>query len=88
MIPKLTLTDNPTSAMRSAIVGPLVLFNESQAGPENYRPLAILVSDASTDNIVGGLWGSTANSFLHIDLLFVPEELRGAGLGRSLIDLL
>jgi GNAT superfamily N-acetyltransferase len=83
--PKLTLTASPTSAQRRAIVDPLVEFNETQAGPENYRPLAILVSDAATDNVVGGLWGSTANSYLHIDLLFLPNELRRIGLGRRLM---
>jgi GNAT superfamily N-acetyltransferase len=85
MTPKLTLTDDPTPAMRRAIVDPLVLFNEAQAGPENYRPLVILVSDSATGSIAGGLWGSTANSHLHVDLLFLPAELRGAGLGRRLM---
>ena len=84
--PKLTLTDAPTPAMRSAIVDPLVRFNEAQIGqPQGYRPLVILISDPVTETIFGGLWSATANAHLHIDLLFVPEELRRTGLGRRLI---
>jgi GNAT superfamily N-acetyltransferase len=84
--PKLTLTDAPTPAMRSAIVDPLVRFNEAQIGhPQGYCPLVILISDPVTETVIGGLWGATANAHLHIDLLFVPEELRRTGLGRRLI---
>ena len=86
MMPKLTLTDRPTPAMHMAILAPLGRFNDAKAGPENHRPLAILISDPATDGILGGLWGSTANHFLHVDLLFVPEDLRRLGLGRRLMQ--
>jgi len=86
MIPKITLTDAPTPQMRQAIVEPLVEFNHSRIGkPETYRPLVILLSHPESDDIVGGLYGSTAFSHLWIDLLFVPESVRGLGIGRKLI---
>ena len=86
MIPKITLTDAPTPQMRQAIVEPLVEFNNSRIGrPEVYRPLVILLTDPVNDEIVGGLYGSTMFSYLHVDLLFVPEPLRGAGIGRKLM---
>ncbi len=86
MIPKITLTDAPTPEMRKAIVEPLVEFNHSRIGkPETYRPLVILLSHPGSDEIVGGLYGVTAFSYLHVDLLFVPESMRGIGIGRQLM---
>jgi len=86
MIPKITLTDAPTPQMRQAIVEPLVEFNHSRIGkPETYRPLVILLSHPESDDIVGGLYGSTAFSHLWIDILFVTESVRGLGIGRKLM---
>jgi GNAT superfamily N-acetyltransferase len=86
MIPKITLTDAPTPEMWQAIVEPLVEFNNSRIGkPEAYRPLVILLSDPDSDEIVGGLYGSTLFSYLRVDLLFVPESMRRSGIGRKLM---
>ncbi len=85
-IPKITLTDAPTPQMREAIRNPLVEFNHSRIGkPETSRPLVILLSDPESDEIVGGLYGSTFFSYLWVDLLFVPESVRRAGIGRRLM---
>jgi GNAT superfamily N-acetyltransferase len=84
--PTITLTDTPDPGARQAILGPLVWFNGQQAGrSEDYRPLAILLSHPDTGEIIGGLWGGTMYSHLHIDLLFIPRELRKAGIGRRLM---
>jgi GNAT superfamily N-acetyltransferase len=88
MIPKITLTDAPTPQMRKAILEPLVEFNHSRIGkPETYRSLAILLSHPDSEEIMGGLYGTTAFSHLWIELLFVPESMRGAGIGRKLMML-
>lgn len=84
--PILTMTDMPEPHVRSAIVGPLIDFNNSRASqPENYRPLVIILSDPQTGRILGGLWAETNFSHLHIDLLFVPEVLQRTGLGRRML---
>jgi GNAT superfamily N-acetyltransferase len=87
MNPKITLTDAPTPEMWKAIVEPLVEFNNSRIGrSEVYRPLVLLLSDPVSDEIVGGLYGSTLFSFLRVDLLFVPESMRRNGIGRKLMS--
>jgi hypothetical protein len=49
MSPTITLAEAPTRATREAIVAPLVRFNEQRAGrSEDYRPLALLLSDSGT----------------------------------------
>jgi len=35
--------------------------------------------------MVGGLWGRTAYDWLFVELLVVPESLRGRGLGSELM---
>ena len=86
MIPKITLTDAPTPEMRKAIVDPLIAFNHSRIGkPLTHRLLAILLSHPESDEIVGGLYGMTWSSHLWVELLFVPESMRGIGIGRKLM---
>ena len=57
------LTDAPPPEAREAILAPLVAFNIAQAGPGEFRPLAILLRRPSgspgEDAVVGGLWGRT-----------------------------
>ena len=85
-MPKITLTDTPTPQMRDAISGWLLAFNASRVGnSEPPRPLVLVLSDPASDEILGGLYGSTWMSYLHVNLLFVPESMRGAGVGRRLM---
>lgn len=80
----ITLTDANDPAIRNAIVGPLIDFNQRQTGIEDFRPLALVLSD-DRGQTIGGLWGRTAFGWLFVELLFVPESLRGSGLGRELM---
>jgi GNAT superfamily N-acetyltransferase len=86
MMANITMTDEPTHEMWKAIVAPLVAFNHQRTGrPEMFRPLVLLLSDPGGGDIVGGLYGSTLFSYLRVDLLFVPEAMRGTGIGRTLM---
>ena len=86
MLPTITVIERPEPHMREAIVRPLIAFNNSRASqPEDYRPMVIILSDPDTGEIIGGLWGETNLAHLHVDLLFVPETLRGFGLGRQML---
>lgn len=85
MTPDIHLTDTPDSAAREAILGGLLSFNAARAGPHEFRPLAVLVGDPATGDVIGGLWGKTSFAWLFVELLFVPEALRGSGLGASLL---
>jgi GNAT superfamily N-acetyltransferase len=82
----LVLSDVADEEVRRAIAAPLVRFNESQAGPSGNRPLVIELRDAD-GAIVGGLWGATAYGWLFTQLLVVPEQARGQGMGSRLMSL-
>ncbi|MEX0409841.1 GNAT family N-acetyltransferase, partial [Aquibium sp. LZ166] len=64
------VTDAGDANVRKQIVAPLIRFNESQAGANDARALAVVVTDGE-GAVVGGLWGSTAYGWLHVDLLVV-----------------
>jgi len=77
-------SDVADEEVRKAIAAPLIRFNESHAGPSGGRALVIQVRDAG-GAIVGGLWGATAYGWLFTQLLVVPEQSRGQGLGQRLM---
>jgi GNAT superfamily N-acetyltransferase len=79
--------DSPTRAMWRAIAEPLALHNEAPAGGSGHHMPLVLVLRSNTDAIVGGLWGRINFSYLHIEMLFVPEALRNKGLGTQLLQL-
>lgn len=79
------LTDAPDPASREAILRNLLAFNAVQAGvAPDPRPLAMLIRSESGE-VTGGLWSRTAWGWLFVELLFIPEDRRGAGLGARLM---
>jgi GNAT superfamily N-acetyltransferase len=79
------LTDQADESIRKAIVEPLIAYNQAQTGRSDLRPLVIAVED-SKGTVVGGLWGRTAYDWLFVELLVVPQSLRGRGLGTALMQ--
>jgi GNAT superfamily N-acetyltransferase len=82
----IVVPDHPEKADRDAIVTALVAFNESRAGPAGFKELAILLRAPSSGETVGGLWAKFVYDWLYVELLFVPESVRGAGLGSRLLE--
>jgi GNAT superfamily N-acetyltransferase len=75
---------NPTEADRAILVGQLVRFNQQAAGASGYAPIAVLLK-SENDETVGGLWGKISYDWLFVELLVVPEYLRGGGVGSELM---
>ena len=78
-------TETAPLEARQAILDCLVDHNETKTGISDHRPLAILINDKA-GHVIGGLWGRTAYGWLFTELLFVPESLRGQGLGKMLME--
>jgi GNAT superfamily N-acetyltransferase len=78
------LTDVADPAVRDAIVDPLVAYNVQQTGRSDFRLLILTLTDAN-GSIVGGLWGRTTYDWLFVELLVVPETMRGQGIGTELM---
>ena len=86
MNPVVTLTDAPDREAARAIESGLARYNAEQAGIADSRPLAVLVSDPVTLEVVGGLLGRTSLGVLFIDLFFLPDALRGHRLGSRILQ--
>ena len=86
MQPIITLTDAPSAEAVETIRTNLNHLNKSRTGASpKHHPLAILLTNPETQEVLGGLWGWTSFSVLYTDLLFIPETMRGTGLGAQLL---
>jgi GNAT superfamily N-acetyltransferase len=83
--PLVELTDAPSPEAEEVVEGGLARFNEQQAGIADYRRLAVIARDRATREVLGGLTGRTSLGLLFIDLFFLPESLRGGGLGSRML---
>jgi GNAT superfamily N-acetyltransferase len=84
--PSIMLTDAPDVRDEAVIEKGLALYNRQQAGYQNSRPLAVLISEPAENQVVGGLLGRTSLGLFYIDLFFVPEGLRGRGVGGLVLN--
>jgi GNAT superfamily N-acetyltransferase len=80
---ELTLTDQPPAEMRDLLGSGISAANEAALGPSGRQMLAILIRDKG--EVIGGLLGRTAYKRLFVELLFVPERLRGQGMGERIL---
>ena len=80
------LSETTSEEVRKVILAPLREYNQSQTGVDEYRGLAIELRD-DQGLAVGGLWGGTNYDWLFVQLLVIPEPLRGQGVGRQLLSL-
>ncbi len=83
-MPVLEVTLDPNEDDRKAILDPLLAFNDLKAGDDHYQPLAIFLRDDEGE-IRGGLWAKCYYHWLFVELLFVPEIMRGQQLGTKLL---
>src|SRR5262245_50401001 len=87
MDPDFSVVADPEPGLREAIQRRLLDFNTARAGPSGYAPVAIPIRDKASGETRGGLWASAHYDWLYVELLFVPEELRGRGVGARLMRL-
>jgi GNAT superfamily N-acetyltransferase len=85
--PRVRVTDRPGPAVEGVVGGGFRRFNVAQSGVDDSRPLAVVVSDPVTDEVLGGLIGRTSLGLLFIDPVYLPEALRGGGLGARILRL-
>ncbi|MGC0421232.1 GNAT family N-acetyltransferase [Embleya sp. AB8] len=82
---EVVVTDAPDAGDVALISDALDAFNVEATGVEDRRAPAVPVRDAGTGRVVGGLVGRTSLGLLFVDLLHLPRELRGSGLGGEIL---
>ncbi len=84
-----TLEDDPRPEDKDFVRGGLAEFNRAHIDPaifESFKPLCLFVRDHDGE-VLGGLLGLTYWGWLLIEILWLPEELRGEDLGSDLVDM-
>jgi ribosomal protein S18 acetylase RimI-like enzyme len=87
MDPILTLTDFPDDRVRAVVTRGLDAHNLEAAGYVDRKPLAVIVSDPKTGEVVGGAVGRTGFGLLFIDLVYLPTSMRGRSIGRRMMEM-
>jgi hypothetical protein len=75
----ITVTDALDDSARAVIADGLAGYNDQKTGYRDYRPLAVLVSDPDTGEVVGGLFGRTSFGLLFVERFFCPRIFAAAG---------
>ncbi len=78
------LSGAAAAEQRTAILERLREFNAAAGAPADWEPLCVAILDED-GGVEGGLYGNTVYHWLVIELLFVPERVRGAGVGSQLL---
>ncbi|MFN7023341.1 MAG: GNAT family N-acetyltransferase [Pseudorhizobium sp.] len=84
MPPELAVSDSCSCEDETTLREKLASYNISRFGESDRRDLAIILRNDAGE-AEGGLFGRTARGWLFIHTLFVPEHLRGQGLGGRLL---
>jgi GNAT superfamily N-acetyltransferase len=81
----LLVTDTPSSSQRDAVLSTLRVFAAGAVGRPDDRGYAVLLREGGEGEIVGGLIAYSRWREFFIDLIALPEHLRGQGLGARLL---
>ena len=83
--PILTVTDSIAPEAQAVIDNGLHQFNVGVSGIDDWQALGVFAVDPQTQQVLGGLTGRTSLGLLFIDVFFLPQELRGGGLGSRIL---
>ena len=76
---------NPGAEVLAAILKPLLVHNLSQAGDPKPEICSLVIRDHQTNEIIGGIIGEIFYDWLFVELLAIPKEVRGQGIGSRLL---
>jgi GNAT superfamily N-acetyltransferase len=82
---RIGVEESPAAMDTDVILHGLRAFNEASVGPTDRVSLAVLVRDGE-GRALGGLTASIKYGWVHVDLLWLPDSLRGRGVGSAVMD--
>jgi len=85
--PILILSEAREPQAEAVIRHGLATYNTTRFRPSDNTTLDVLVRKDNSDEVLGGLLGHTSYRLFFLDVFYLPEELRGAGLGSRIIAL-
>ena len=82
---EIQLSENATEEERLGILTPLLAHNLANGGDDAHETFALVLRDPDSNEVIGGLYGKVSYRWLLIDLVSVPESMRGQGIGEQLM---
>ena len=79
-------TDSPSKETYRILLKALRGFTVETVGILDNHDYAALIPDPETGEAIGGLWAQSRWGGFHIDMLIVPDSLRGQGIGTRLVQ--
>jgi GNAT superfamily N-acetyltransferase len=83
---KIVITDAVRENIKEIIGGGLNSYNDEITGYADRRPLAVLVKDSATGEVLGGATGSSSLGLLFFELFYLPKAVRGLGIGTAVLQ--
>jgi GNAT superfamily N-acetyltransferase len=87
MEPLFRVSSAPEPDAERIIGDGLNAFNDATVGYADRVPLHVLVSDPDSGKVVGGISGKTSLGLMFIELVYLPERLRGKDIGSRMMAL-
>jgi GNAT superfamily N-acetyltransferase len=85
MIPHLTVSSEAEPDAAGIIGDRLNAFNDAMVGYADRVPLHVIVRDSEDGETLGGISGGTSLGLLFIHLVYLPDSLRGKGIGTRMM---
>lgn len=82
---RIEITESAIDEIEELIAEGLNQYNDEVTGTNDRRPLAVVVRDPNSGEVLGGISGRSSLGMLFIDLFHLPKSLRGSGLGSELL---
>jgi GNAT superfamily N-acetyltransferase len=83
--PIIVVTGELDAVAEKVISDGLDRFNDMHVGYGDRQPLTVLVRTRGTGAVVGGAIGRSSLGLAFLDLLFLPPDLRGRGVGAKVL---
>ena len=78
-------TDAPTLESYRQGLAVLRDFTGKSVGPPDNKDFALLITAPGETAVLGGLWAQSRWGAFYIDMIVVPQALRGTGVGTDLM---
>ena len=85
MVPVLSVSSEPEPEAQLIIGEGLNAYNDAIVGYADRMPLTVMVRDGDSGAILGGISGRTSLGLMFLDVVYLPESLRGQDIGTRML---
>ncbi len=83
---RIVLSEEEKTPLEDVLVAGFEAFNDPHVGPHGWAPLRLMVFRDGEEATCGGLQGHCYGAWLHVLMFHLPADLRGRGLGMTLLQ--